>query len=145
MPTNSLFTNRLFKPFEDLERLHREFDRLFSPDRALKVKRHGLPALNGWVNEKSVVVESEIPGIKTEDLNISVHGRRLTIAGKREPVKGNHLRQERETGEFRRTIELPFAVEAESVEASYDKGVLRVSLPRSESDRPRTIPINHAE
>jgi len=60
-------------------------------------------------------------------------------------VKGNHLRQERETGEFRRTIELPFAVEAESVEASYDKGVLRVSLPRSESDRPRTIPINHAE
>ncbi|MDP7250014.1 MAG: Hsp20/alpha crystallin family protein [Planctomycetota bacterium] len=145
MSTKSLFANRLFKPLEEFERLHREFDRLFSADPTLKVRRHGLPALNAWVSEDSAVIESEIPGIKTEDLDISVHGRRLTITGKRESEEGNYLRRERESGEFRRQIELPFAVNAETVEASYDNGVLKVNLPRAESDKPRAIPINHAD
>ena len=145
MPANSLFTNRLFKPLEEFERLHREFDRMFSSDSALKVRRRGLPALNVWTNKESAVVEAEIPGIRTEDLDISVHGRRLTIAGKRQPEEANYLRRERESGEFRRVIELPFAVDGESVEATYDKGLLKVVLPRLESDKPRAITINHPD
>lgn len=106
------------------------------------------PAINVYGNEERLVVTTEIPGLKTADLDITVHGRTLTIAGKRvAPELGEdegYTVSERGIGEFTRAVTLPYEVEPGKVEADYDKGVLTVKLPRVESDKPRRIAIRAA-
>ena len=106
------------------------------------------PAVNVYGDEERLVVTSEIPGIKLDDLGITVHGRTLTISGKRlEPEIGEGDScpwNERGHGDFTRSLTLPYAVEPDRVEAEYHKGVLLIKLPRVESDKPRRIAIKAA-
>ena len=105
----------------------------------------GYPPLNVWEKDDQVFVEAELPGQDLKDLEIYVtSGNQLTIKGERKPCatdKGVWHRQERGYGNFVRTLTLPFAVDAEKVEAKLENGVLRVSLAKHESAKPRKIPI----
>jgi HSP20 family protein len=95
-----------------------------------------------------VVVTAELPGVNAEDVDISVVNDILTVSGSRQPDElqtgERYHRRERNFGRFSRTFQLPFQVDTNAVDAMLEKGVLHVSLPRAESDKPRKIAIQSA-
>jgi HSP20 family protein len=103
------------------------------------------PALNVWEDGEEVYVEAELPGLNLKDLEIYVSGgNQLTIKGERKPNlpdKGVWHRQERAFGAFTRSLTLPFAVDADKVDARLENGVLRIHLTKHESARPRKIAV----
>ena len=99
-------------------------------------------------NEDGVIVSAKLPGVAAENINISVKENTVTIAGTREAKTleegQKFLRRERRDGDFSRTFRLPFAVDRNGVEAVFENGVLSVSLPRAEEDKPRKIQVKTA-
>jgi HSP20 family protein len=106
------------------------------------------PALNIWTKDNSVVVTVELPGVDAGALEIAVEDQTLTLRGSRPPAElkdgERWLRRERSSGAFERSVELPFHVEADAVEARFQNGVLSVTLPRAKAELPRRIPVKVA-
>jgi HSP20 family protein len=104
------------------------------------------PAINIWANEDGQFLSAEMPGVRIEDIDISVNGDMLTISGERGsdeiPEGAQYHRKERGFGEFSRTVHLPFAVDVENVEASFKNGVLNITLPQVKAEKPKKISIN---
>jgi HSP20 family protein len=135
-------------PFEELERLRREMDRLFEglTGGLLKEPTAGVfPLANITEDEEAYYVRAELPGVKGEDLNISVTGNNLSIEGERkippEHESGHFHRKEREAGKFRRVLSLALPVDASKVEAHSQDGVLTITLPKAEAAKPKQITI----
>lgn len=131
-------------PFAELRSLQRDMNRLFDGyEGGTAMSR--FPALNVWGNGENVVVTAELPGIDVADIDINVVNNQLTIQGERKEEKPAEdavcHRCERGAGKFVRTVRLPFAVEGDKVSAKYDKGILTVTLPRSEATKPKRIEI----
>jgi HSP20 family protein len=97
------------------------------------------------MNGDQAVVVTEIPGIEPSSVDISVVGKTLTLRGSRQPAElkedESFHRSERWSGRFSRTVDLPFAIDANRVEAKFTKGVLSITLPRAEADKPRKIAV----
>jgi HSP20 family protein len=129
--------------FREMNRLHDEMGRYFG--RAGFAQGGSIPAVNIWEDEQSVFVTADLPGIDSGKLDISiVEGNQLTISGERpitETPNAVWLRQERGAGNFTRTITLPTLVDANRVEATYENGVLRITLPKAEAAKPRKITV----
>ena len=131
----------------EMDALRREMNRLFDTwDGWPRVRTPSdYPAMNVWANEDGVIVSAELPGIEPDDLDISVQENVLTVSGHRAPEDVDeetvYHRRERGTGNFRRAFRLPFEVDADAVEATYEKGVLSITLPRAEEDKPRKITV----
>jgi HSP20 family protein len=106
------------------------------------------PPLNVYQGQDDVVVTCEVPGVEPDDLNISVEADTVKLSGKRraaELSEGERFhRRERGAGEFSRVLTLPFRLEPKSVEATYERGVLRVRAERAAEDRPRRIEVKSA-
>jgi HSP20 family protein len=106
------------------------------------------PPLNAWVSDQDIVVDVELPGVDPKKVDISVVGSTLTLSGRREREDlkegETYHRTERRHGNFARTVELPFRVEAGAVKATCRNGILRLTLPRMEADKPRKIAIEAA-
>ena len=103
------------------------------------------PAFNVWSNDDGAVLSSELPGVKMEDLDITVSGKEITIKGTRkegDSQDARYLRRERPAGEFSRSFELPYQIDSGKVEAKLTNGVLHISLPRAENDKPRKIAVS---
>lgn len=102
------------------------------------------PALDLYQNNDNLVAQIELPGMRKEDIEISLHDGTLTIAGERkiESNRENVQRSERYVGKFRRTITLPTRVEPNNVSASYRDGILTVTLPKAEEAKPKQIKVN---
>jgi HSP20 family protein len=134
--------------WREMERLRREMDRLFTTTESGLAPAPCYPAMNVWTSEDGAVVTAELPGFKPEDIDVSVVSDTLTVSGNREPDEleegGTYHRRERACGRFSRAFQLPFPVEPGSVEASFEKGVLRISLPRAEEDKPKKISVKTA-
>jgi HSP20 family protein len=134
---------RIGSPWFEMERLQREMDRLFSG--ASLPFAQNFPALNLWTGENDVVVTAELPGIEPDDLEISVLDETLTLSGTRTLEQLNegesYHRQERGHGRFTRTVTLPFKVDSDKVAAVYERGVLQITLPRAEEDKPKKIKV----
>ena len=130
---------RFFDPWREFERMSGALSRLASPVTV------DFPAVNVWVSGDHAVVTTEIPGIDSKSLDISVTGDALTLRGSRNPetLKENesYHRRERWYGQFAKSVELPFAVEPSKVEARFVKGILTISLSRAEAEKPRKIEI----
>jgi HSP20 family protein len=104
----------------------------------------GFPGLNIWEDAEVIFAEAEVPGLKAEDLDISVVGNQLTVKGRREAVAvdgGTYHRRERSVGEFVRTVTLPSEIDADKVEATLADGVLKISLPKAEAAKPRKVNV----
>jgi HSP20 family protein len=137
-------------PRYEMERLRQEMDQLFN--RAFTESRlqtpASYPAMNVWTNEEGVVVTAELPGVEPDDIEISVVGDTLTLSGSRRPDElkegERYHRRERTSGNFSRTFQLPFRIEDAKVEAVFEKGVLHISLPRAEADKPKKIAVKMA-
>jgi HSP20 family protein len=102
------------------------------------------PALNIWEDGQNVFVEAEMPGVKIEQIEISVTGDQLTLHGEgpRDEKEGATChRRERECGAFSRVVRLPAAIDAARVEAELKNGVLTIVLPKSEHAKPRRIEV----
>lgn len=129
--------------FQEMEKIQNDFDRIFS-SRNRRVTQDSL-CVNIWTSDEDVVMRAELPGINPEKLNISVTGDTVTLRGaypveERKEDETYH-RKERNGGSFNRVFQLPFRVEAEKVLATYQKGILSVTLPRAEADKPRKIEL----
>ena len=101
------------------------------------------PAVNVYQDKDRFTVVVELPGLKKEEIEISLHDDTLTIAGerKREESSEQEFLTERLYGKFQRSLTLPTAVDAEKVKASYKDGLLRVELPKAEEAKPKQIEV----
>jgi len=102
------------------------------------------PALDLYQNNDNVVAVLELPGLRKEDIEISLHDGTLTIAGERKSSSSNcekAERTERYVGSFRRSITLPAQVDANKVSATYRDGILTATLPKAEEAKPRRIQV----
>lgn len=118
-----------WKPFDELDNFF-EGDNWFLP-----IKTTG-PAMDVYETNKEVIAEINLPGIDPDKVNISVENRVLQVSGvseeKKEEKKKGYWRREIRKGSFERAISLPAQVREEKIEASYDKGVLKVVMPKVE-------------
>lgn len=136
------------RPFEsfgrEMEALHRHIDRLFeglwsegSGSSPPKLWGRGEIAaeLDVTEDDKAFTVKVDLPGLSEKDVEVTLSDRLLTISGEKQEEKEtkekDYYRRERAYGTFRRSIEIPAAVDAAKVEASFDKGVLTVQLPKT--------------
>ena len=103
------------------------------------------PAMNVWMNDEGVVVTAELPGCSPDNIDITVVGDTLTVKGSRTveefPEGAVYHRRERSCGSFSRGFTLPFEIEASGVDATFEQGVLRITLPRAEADKLRRIQV----
>src|SRR3954471_4602717 len=104
-----------------------------------------VPPVDVYEDEQNLVLKLEIPGLNDEDINVSVENNTLTVQGERkfekEEKEENFHRIERRYGSFVRTFKLPNTVDAEKVEASYEKGILKITMAKRAEAKPRQIKV----
>jgi HSP20 family protein len=106
------------------------------------------PALDLYQNNDNVIAMFELPGMRKEDIEISLHDGTLTISGERKQESSSRSngekaeRSERYVGRFRRSIALPTRVDASKVNATYSDGILTVTLPKAEEVKPKQIQVS---
>ena len=142
---------RRFGSFEpsrqEMDRLRREVNYLFDRTFAGLGERTApdYPSLNVWTNEDGAVVTAELPGFVPEEIDISVEGSTVTLRGGRQPEAmeegGTYHRRERRHDRFSRSFQLPFQIDPGKVEAISEKGVVQISLPRAEEEKPKRIAV----
>ena len=132
--------------WQEMDQLQREMNRLFDASSQRSVfNSPSYPAVNIWTNDDGQMISAEMPGVSPDDINIDVTGDALSISGVRKPDEvardARYHRRERTFGSFSRAIQLPFMVDTNRVEATFRNGVLLITLPRAEADKPRKIAI----
>jgi HSP20 family protein len=134
-----------------LHQLRDEMDRLltgfFGPaaDGFLPAAFRNQPAVNVWERADALMVEMEVPGVKSDQLDISVAGGELSIRIQRPEAAEEGVtyhRRERPVGSLGRVLRLPVEVNADRVEAEIRDGVLTITLPKAENAKPRKINVN---
>lgn len=138
-------------PFGELMTLRQAMDRLFDDDyrpfRWLSggVDGPGLP-LDVSTTDDSLTIEAALPGIKPEDVDITVENGTVRISGKtadeRTAEEGSYVLQEIRRGNFSRTVTLPTGLEPDKATASFEHGILRLEIPKAEQVKPRQIKIS---
>ena len=127
--------------FVRLSNLQDELDRLFESPGS-----NWLPALDVQEDKDNFTVRTELPGLKREDIEVSLHDGTLSISGERKAeVKQEGVevhRQERYYGKFQRALTLPTPVAADKITAQYKDGVLTVTLPKVEEAKPKKIDVS---
>jgi HSP20 family protein len=139
-----------WRPFGELSSFRREMDRLWnrflgeSPFTGA-LTEEWLPSVDISETEDKLLIKAELPGLEAKDVNVSITGDILTLKGekkKEEEEKGeHHYCSERYYGSFQRVFQLPTSVKAEEIEANFDSGVLRVTLPKVEEAKKKEIEI----
>lgn len=139
-------------PVREMLALQRAMDRLFEEAFGPVVERRLLaeprtlaPAVDMYETDDEVVVKATLPGIKPEELEITVTGNVLTLKGEvkeEEKVeKANYICQERRFGMFRRDLTLPVDVDVDKAKAEFENGVLTLTLPKVEEVKPKRLEI----
>lgn len=132
-------------PFAEIRRMQDDVRRIFTGFEG-RTAAQAFPPVNLWVGRDSAVVTAELPGVAADNIELSAQDDALTIRGRVEPVveaeSVTRHRRERSYGTFSRTIELPFLVDPDNVQARFTNGVLEVELQRPESDKPKRIAID---
>jgi HSP20 family protein len=141
-------------PFGEFQGLRRAMDRLFedfSPNRSMRGGGENAELtfpMDISENDSEVTVKAVLPGVKPEDVDITVTEGVLTIRGQthqeKEEEKDNFYRREIRYGSFARSIPLPARVNQEQADAEFNEGMLTIRLPKIEESRPRSIPIKGA-
>jgi len=135
-------------PFRELLSLRDEFDRIFKEYFALPEKREEgwFPSLDMKEDAENIIVNVEIPGMKKEDIKVTLRGDQLIITGERkfekEKKDETYHRIERSYGKFQRIITIPVEVDQSKIKATYENGVLSITLPKTEKEKPKEIEIS---
>ena len=141
-----------YAPVRELGTIQTEMNRLFNsffdtPTTASGIAgRRWVPAMDLVENEGEYVLSADLPGLSESEVNIEVQDSVLTISGERksehEERKAGYRRVERSSGSFRRSLALPKGVDPESVSATFDKGVLKVTVPKPAQPVARKVQIS---
>lgn len=137
-----------WRPLRELEEWDRRFDDLWGRGLwRLPVEERGwMPAVDVFEKADKFVVKAELPGIKEEDIHVSVVGDTLSIRGEKktetEVKEEDYYRSERSYGSFYRSIPIPSNVNADKISASFEDGVLEVALPKSAKVKPRRLTVS---
>lgn len=139
---------RLRTPFERIENMQREMSQLmdlFSDGTERRIGTGVFPAINLSEDKNSYYVRAELPGIKSEDLDLQITNKNLSISGERkigeEASNAKYHRRERDAGKFSRAINIPEEVDPDRVEAKMVNGVLTITIPKAEKVKPKQISI----
>lgn len=139
-------------PFTEIERMRERMDRIFADFRPSRLAMDvgtemGYFPLDISETDESFEVEAALPGVKPEDVEVQIHGDVVTIRGEakeEEEEKGKSwLRRERRYGVFARSFTLPTGVDPDKAKAEFEDGVLRLELPKSETEKPKVIKVAH--
>jgi HSP20 family protein len=137
-----------WKPMRDLINLRDEMDRMFEGFWGDTADRDGgmlMPPVDMIENDDNFVISVELPGLKKDDIKMTMQNNVLTISGAKkhefESREDTVHRVERSYGSFLRSINLPSSVKASDITASYDSGVLKITLPKVEEAKPKEISI----
>src|SRR5437868_15491303 len=137
-------------PFREFSTLQDRMNRLFQQsygdrEEALTTSTFA-PAVDVYEDEHNVTLKIEVPGIDEKDIAVRIENNVLTVHGQRnfekEEKQENFRRVERQYGSFIRTFTLPTTVDAEKVSANYDKGILKIALPKKAEAKPKQIKVN---
>jgi len=137
--------------FGRLSSLRDELDRLFESPwtefaRTSQLLSGWTPALDVHEDKDNFVVHADLPGMKREEIEVSLHDGALSISGDRKAEKkfdeAEVYRTERFFGKFQRTVTLPAPVAADKVKAQYKDGILTITLPKTEAAKPKQIEVN---
>ena len=133
----AVLQNRLNSIFSDFARPESEQETL--------AMGNFIPPVDVYEDEQQLVLKLEVPGIKQEDLDVQVENQTLTVKGERKFEKSekeeNFHRIERRYGSFTRTFTLPQTVDAGSVKANYEQGVLTIALAKKEAAKPKQVQV----
>lgn len=139
-------------PFSELQNVRDEMNKIFAdtfsrfPVLGPVEETIWSPAVDVYQTTDEVIVEAELPGVKQEDLSISVTKDTLRIAGEVKEAEAkdgvSYLRRERRKGRFVRNLGLPVEVNSDAVKATYKDGILQIVLPKAEEVKPKTVQIN---
>ncbi|MBV8098815.1 MAG: Hsp20/alpha crystallin family protein [Verrucomicrobia bacterium] len=139
----------LAKAFDRFAVLRGELDRLFDSSFAPVFRTpdsfsRWVPALDVYQDKDQFTVVAELPGLKKEDIELSLHDGVLTISGERKQEKKGEegYRSERFFGRFQRSVTLPTGVDGNKVKATYQDGILKVVLPKAEEAKPKQIEVS---
>jgi HSP20 family protein len=137
---------REFSPTQDrLNRLFRESYNPERPEEALTTTSLA-PPVDIYEDEHNITLKIEVPGIDEKDIDVRIEGNTLTVQGERmlekEEKEENFRRVERHYGSFTRSFTLPGSVDSGQVSADYDKGVLKIKLPKKAEAKPKQIKVN---
>jgi HSP20 family protein len=140
-----------FEPFRELSTLQDRLNRLFresqreGQDESLTTSSFA-PAVDVYEEEHNFTLKIEVSGIDEKDIDVRLENNTLTVHGERkiekEEKEENYRRVERNYGSFTRTFNLPTTVDSEKVSANYDKGVLKIALPKKAEAKPKQIKVN---
>jgi HSP20 family protein len=136
----------------EMDRLRNEMERLYDkffdlrPFRRFTEEGEWMPTVDVSETEKEIIVNAEIPGVEAKDIDVNLDGNVLTIKGERkrehEEKEENFHRIERSYGSFYRALRLPTEVDGERIKATYKKGVLRITMPKSKKEAGKKIEIS---
>jgi HSP20 family protein len=143
-----------WEPFRDVVSLRDAMDRMLD-DRLFRGPfpfapwAEGSMAVDMYETDDNVVVKTAIPGVKADEIDVSITGDTLTIKAEtkdeQEIKRENYLRRERRFGSYCRTVTLPGGVEADKADADYSDGILTLTLPKAEEVKPKSIKVSAKE
>ncbi len=139
-----------WNPMDDLFDIQDNINRVFGnylSARGPQARGIGwMPPVDITESENEYNIKADIPGMKKEDIKISLEDNTLSISGERKEEKEekgtNFVKKEKSFGSFMRTFALPHSVDAKGIKASYKEGVLNITVPKSEESKPREIKID---
>ena len=142
-----------WEPARELQSIQQEMNRVFGTLFDTQAGARNGSSLGRWIPAMDLVEEGEhyvlradLPGVEETDVNVELEDNVLTISGERrsnsEERREGYYRIERASGSFSRSLTLPEGIDPDSVKASFDKGVLEVSIPKPEQRKPRRVAIS---
>ena len=135
-----------WEPLREVMTLREAMDQLFEDSFVGRRPREWLPAegtlaLDMYQTEEAAVIKSSVPGVKPDDIDITISGNTLTISGETKEEEEDYIRRERRYGSFSRSVVLPEGLEPGKAEASFEHGILTLSIPKAPETKPRVIEV----
>ena len=135
--------------FNELESMRRRFDRMMSEWPATPRALAGagvFPLVNVTEDADKFYLRAELPGVKSDALDIQATGKTIAISGERKIAEqgttARYHRREREAGKFSRILQIPGEIDADRIEARLENGILTVAIPKAEAAKPRQVKVN---
>ena len=139
-----------WEPFRELRRMDEVMNRLWRGQ-----FRDGFGGIDKWAvpldvveDDDKIIVRATLPGVKPEDINVTLENEVLTISAETktetEEREENYLVRERRTGKFHRTLRLPDTVDSEKVDTKYENGIVEITFPKAEAKKARRLSIEAA-
>ena len=138
-------TYRIRSPWEELHRMRQQLDQMFDDTPSQRASAGVFPLINLTEDKDNYYVRAELPGVKSDELDIQVTGNNLAISGERKIAAqedARYHRREREAGTFSRIIGLPGEVDTDKVEARLENGILSIVVSKAEIAKPKQISVS---